>query len=426
MMSLNTTPTSSLFLRVPVMRRLRTTLLPLGALSLSLVLAACGAGGDAAAANTMSGSAPAGTRLPAGAERGATGVEAGSTPADGERSGGSIVLSSADIHTVTRGIIEEGTAISGNLRPIETVNVRARIDGNVTDLHVREGDRVREGTLMAEFERVEQEAALRSAEADELAARTESETAQWDLEQTRDLFKAGAVAERDLRAAEQAAATAAARLAAAESRVRAAATLARDTRVVSPVTGVVERREVESGERVSRGAELFTVVRSDVLELTAAVPARRAGSLERGQVVRFNAGGLAIEGRIARVSPTIDLASQSVTVYVQVPNHSGAIKGNAFATGQIIERSLDGQLVVPQAAIRQSAPAAGGGPFVWKVQGGTLVSAAVKLGIVDEARGVVQVVDGIDAGDDIVVGNVGMLGAGMQVQLIGTENTGVR
>lgn len=414
--------------RTPVTHGQRTALLPIGALALSWLLVACGAGGDAAAAqrNGMSGSAPAGTQLPAGAERGATGVPSESAAAGAERSGGSIVLSSADVHTVARGIIEEGTAISGNLRPIETVSVRARIDGNVTQLHVREGDRVSEGTVMAEFERVEQEAALRSAEADELAARTESETAQWELEQTRDLFKAGAVAERDLRAAEQAAATAAARLAAAVSRVRAASTVARDTRVVSPVSGVVERRDVESGERVSRGTEMFTVVRSDVLELTAAVPARRSASLERGQVVRFDAGGRSIEGRVARVSPTIDLASQSVTVYVQVPNRSGAIKGNAFATGQIIERALENQLVVPQAAIRQSAPGAGGGPFVWKVQGGTLVSAAVKLGIVDEARGVVQIVEGVDAGDDIVVGNVGMLGAGMQVQLIGTENTGVR
>jgi membrane fusion protein, multidrug efflux system len=104
---------------------------------------------------------------------------------------------------------------------------------------------------------------------------------------------------------------------------------------------MVERRNVENGERVSRGAELFTVVRSDVLELTAAVPARRAGTLARGQVVRFTADGRTIEGRISRISPTIDLASQSVTVYVQVPNRNGAIKGNAFATGQIIERSLD-------------------------------------------------------------------------------------
>ena len=55
------------------------------------------------------------------------------------------------------------------------------------------------------------------------------------------------------------------------------------------------------------------------------------------------------------------------------------------------------------------------------VQGGILERAAVRLGIVDEGRGVVQVLDGLAAGDQVVVGNVGMLGAGMQVQLIGGE-----
>jgi RND family efflux transporter MFP subunit len=301
------------------------------------------------------------------------------------------------------------------------VSIRARIEGDLTSLLVREGDPVRVGTVLAEFERSEQEAALRSAEADELAAKADAQTAQWNLEQTRDLFKAGAVAERDMRAAEQAALTATARLAAAESRVRAAASLARDTKVVSPVDGMVERRSVENGERVSRGAELFTVVRNDVLELTAAVPARRANALKRGQVVRFTADGRTIEGRVSRVSPTIDLQSQSVTVFVQVPNGNGALKGNAFATGQIIESTVSDGLVIPAAAIRQTAQNAGAQTFVWKIAGGTLARADVRLGIVDEARGVVQIVEGLASGDEIVVGNVGLLGAGMQVQVIGTE-----
>jgi membrane fusion protein (multidrug efflux system) len=286
---------------------------------------------------------------------------------------------------------------------------------------VREGDFVRAGTVLAEFERSEQEAALRSAQADELAARTEASTADWNLEQTKELHAAGAVAERDLRAAEQAALTAKARYAAAESRVKAAASIERDTRVVSPVNGVVETRSIENGERVSRGGELFTIVRSDMLELTAAVPARRAAALTRGLEVRFSADGRSIQGRVARISPTIDLQSQSVTVFVQVPNGNNALKGNTFATGQIIERSLSGQLVIPSGAVRQTAAAAGGQTFVWKVAGGALVRADVKLGIVDESRGVVQVTEGLAVGDEIVVGNVGLLGAGMQVQIIGTE-----
>ena len=60
---------------------------------------------------------------------------------------------------------------------------------------------------------------------------------------------------------------------------------------------------------------------------------------EVSEVTRELSG--AIEGRVARVSPTIDLQSQSVTVYVQVPNGTGSLKGNTFATGQIIERALE-------------------------------------------------------------------------------------
>src|SRR5690606_8239264 len=124
------------------------------------------------------------------------------------------------------------------------------------------------------FESTEQEAALRSAEADKVAAETEAKTAQWNFEQTRELFQAGAVPERDYRAAEQAAASAAARLAASEARLRAAALVERDTRIVAPVAGTIERRTIQPGVRALRGGELFTLVRTDVLELTAAVPAR--------------------------------------------------------------------------------------------------------------------------------------------------------
>ena len=389
----------------------------------SFVVVACGGEKSPAPDTATAGksAAPGGTGGTSGTS--GTGSKA---PAAGGRGGGSVVLAGADVHKVAPGLIESGIAISGNLRPIETVSIRARLEGDLVALNVREGDVVRVGTVLAELERSEQEAALRSAEADELAAKSDAGTAQWNLEQTRDLFKAGAVAERELRTAEQSALASSARLAAAESRVKAANSVARDTRITSPVNGVVERRNVENGERVSRGAELFTLVRTDILELTAAVPARRASALARGQEVRFAADGRNIVGRVARVSPTIDLQSQSVTVFVQVPNGNGTLKGNTFATGQIIERSLTGQLVIPQAAIRQTAATAGAVLFVWKVAGGTLARADVQLGIVDEVRGVVQVLSGLAAGDEIVVGNVGLLGAGMKVQMIGTETPRAR
>jgi RND family efflux transporter MFP subunit len=184
----------------------------------------------------------------------------------------------------------------------------------------------------------------------------------------------------------------------------------------------VERRLVETGERVARGAELFSVVRADVLELAAAVPARRADELRVGQVVHFSADGRRFDGRVARVSPTIDPASRSVTIYVQVPNDAGTVKGGTFASGRVVARTIPDALIVPTAALRQTQ--AQTTQFVWRIAGTTLDQATVRVGVVDDAEGVAQVLEGVREGDRIVVGNVGTLGRGMQVQIVGGENAG--
>ena len=347
--------------------------------------------------------------------------ESAANPAAGAggRSTG-IVIAATDVGVVRHDTVEASVAITGDLLPIEEVQVKARLEGDLEGVYVREGDRVRAGQLLARFESSEQESDRASAEAERSAARNELQTAQWNLEQSRELFQAGAIPERDHRVAEQAVATARARVAAADARVRAAGSFVGDTRVLSPTTGIVAERLVENGERVARGAALFTVVRSDVLELAAAVPARQAGDIRAGQVVRVTADGRRIEGRVARVSPTVDRASRSVQVYVQVPNPTGAIKGNTFASGRVVGRTAPGALVVPTTAVRQAGE--DGKTFVFRIAGDALEQVNVALGIIDEARGVAEVVQGLQAGDRVIVGNVGALGNGMKVTIAGERN----
>jgi len=363
-------------------------------------------------------------KTPTPAVRAGTSGGPGGGMADGPggRSAPAITLAAGDVGRVTRGAIEDAIAITGDLRPIETVEVKARIEGDLVGVLVREGQRVTEGQLLARFESSEQESAQASAEADRVAAQSELATAKWNLDQTGELFRAGAVAERDFKAAQQSVASANARLAAALARLRATSSLLRDTRVLAPTTGTILRKAVENGEHVSRGAELFTLVRSDVLELAAAVPARQAGVVRVGQTVHFIADGRPVDGSVARVSPTVDPQTRSVTVYVQVPNASGALKGGTFATGRVVSRTVEDALVVPAAAVRQSSE--GGRPFVYRIAGSTLDVASVQLGIVDERGGIAEVLQGLAEGDRVIVGNVGTLGRGMQVIIAGEERQG--
>ena len=341
----------------------------------------------------------------------------------GERRASSIILSASDVKTVERGSIEAGVAISGDLKAIEEAVVRARLEGDLVGVYVREGDHVKEGQLLAKFEDSEQESNHTSAIADREAAQSDVETAKWNADQSEQLFKAGAIAERDLRTAQQTLAASKARLAAAEARVRATTSLLTDTRALAPTTGVVAKRNVENGEHVARGADMFTVVRSNVLELAAAVPDRQASEIQVGQRVHFAAGGRDLDGRVARMSPTIDPTNRSITVYVQVPNGAGTLKGNSFATGRIVSRTVDGAIVIPSAAIRQAQGAAK--PFVYRLDASdALERAPVSVGVVDESQGTAEIVEGLKPGDRIIVGNVGTLGAGMKVTIAGGGESG--
>lgn len=335
------------------------------------------------------------------------------------RSGPSITLAATDVATIAPGTIEDGTPLTGDLHPSETIDVRARIDGDLTNVYVREGEPVAAGQLMARFESTEQESSQKSAEADRAATRTDLANAQWTLEQDATLFKAGAIAEREYKNAQQAVASSSARVAAADARLRAMSNQARDTRVVAPASGIVDKRLVEGGVHVARGAPLFSIVRNGTLELAAAVPARQAGTLRTGQVVHFLADARSFDGTVARVSPTVDPATRSVTVYIRIPNPGGTLRGGTSATGRVVNRLLTDVLTVPTAALRQGAE--DGKPFVYRIDGRTINVAPVQLGAVDERQGVAQVTDGLQAGDRVIVGNVGTLGRGMQATIAGEE-----
>jgi len=152
------------------------------------------------------------------------------------------------------------------------------------------------------------------------------------------------------------------------------------------------------------------------------VPSRQASAVRVGQVVHFVADARRFDGRVARVSPTIDPTTRAVTVYVQVPNPGNALRGGTFATGRVVSRTLTNVLGIPTGALRQNQD--NGQPFVYRIDGKTLQIAPVQLGAVDEQQGLAQVTDGLQAGDRIVVGNVGTLGRGMQINIAGAERRG--
>jgi len=336
----------------------------------------------------------------------------------------SIAVAPSDIATAHTGSLSDGVPITGLLRPLQSVDMHARIEGDLTGVYVQEGQHVQQGQLLAQFEAVTQQSAAASARAGQSAARADLGQAEWNFKQSGDLFHAGAISEADYRVSQQAVDAARARLAAADAALQEANVATRDTRVVAPISGVIDKKLVDVGEHITRGTSIFTLVRDQTLELAATVPERRASSIKVGQKVSFAAQGLSFTGKVARVSPNIDPTTRSITVYVDVDNSNGALKGNSLATGDVIASTVNGVLLVPTSALHQTADS--GKTYVYRVNTGTVEQVFVNLGIVNDQAALAQIVSGLAAGDQVVVGNVGTLAPGTQIQIIGGDRAARR
>ena len=102
--------------------------------------------------------AAATARPPAGAPVAGPGGQAGAAGARGGAQ--TLTLAPTDVSIARPTTMVEGVPITGNLRPIETVSVRARLEGDLEGIYVREGDHVSAGQLLARFESVEQVSTL--------------------------------------------------------------------------------------------------------------------------------------------------------------------------------------------------------------------------------------------------------------------------
>ena len=116
--------------------------------------------------------------------------------------------------------------------------------------------------------------------------------AQSEAQRTETLVKGGALATRDLEAAVNAVATAQSQLAAARARLSSAQAQLADTTVRAPITGVISDKAANTGDIVTTGTALYTIIDPSSMRFEASVPAEELASVSRwGESVEFQVRG---------------------------------------------------------------------------------------------------------------------------------------
>lgn len=333
---------------------------------------------------------------------------AGATPATTTADSSSVaVLGANDVARAARADLITGVPVSGTLRPALSIRIASPIAEVVQVVLVKEGQAVRQGQALARFRASALEPAARSADAQRRLAAS-------DYERMQNLFKEGAVSQRDVENAEVT-------LRAAEASAAEAQKRFDEATVRAPVSGVVSQRAVDSGDRVKDGDLLFQLVNTTELEFEATVPSEYVGDVRPGAPVLLAVTGMSamgLAGRVARVNATVDAATRQVKVYVTVPNGRGRLVGGLFASGRVVVRQVNGAVAIPANAVRTDA---GGKTYVLVVDGGRIARREISVGTTDEQASLVEITVGLTGGETVISGAASGLEPGQAVTIAGRE-----
>ncbi|BDV44002.1 drug-efflux protein [Geotalea uraniireducens] len=346
--------------------------------------------------------------------------------------------------TVAKADIEDKVLASGTLTALKTVEVGAQVSGQLKKLYVALGDQVKKGQLLAEIDPVLQQNALRDAAAalDDVRAQKRAKQAllhQYDLAYKRQsqLAAVDAAARADLESAQAQLESTRADIAALDAQINKAR-IAVDTaqanlgytRIAAPMDGVVITIVTEEGQTVNSAQTAPTILKLadlDTITVKAQISEADITRVRPGQTAYFTILGDSDTrhyGRLRAIEPAPDSTSSSssssssstssTAIYYNglfdVPNPHRQLRVSMTAQVSIVLSEARQVLCIPAAALGNKGK--DGRYPVTVLRDGHPEARTVRIGINNNVQA--QVLDGLRAGEQVIVGDSSQLPAGQR------------
>jgi RND family efflux transporter MFP subunit len=329
----------------------------------------------------------------------------------------------SDIYTVQTSELRRVLPLSGALRALNQVSVKARVSGEVKEVLVREGEAVREGQVLARIDTADYQAKLEQARGSLLASQGQLDIATQTRNNNQVLLDKGFISRNAFDTAASQFSIARANVDTARGALDVARKALNDTIIKSPMKGLISARNVQPGEKVAIDGKLLDVVDLSQMELEAPVPTTDILKVSSGQEVKVSIEGLpdAMSGKVVRINPATQSGSRSIMVYVRIDNPQGLLRAGMFADASLTLEKKSDVLTVPATAIQTED----GNAFVYTIENGVLKRRPVVTGLngvtlVKQGRiNAVEVSQGLQAGAQIVKANLGILRDGTAVRVLG-------
>jgi RND family efflux transporter MFP subunit len=310
------------------------------------------------------------------------------------------------------------------LRSRQSVQVQPQVQGYVTDIEVKSGDRVNPGSVLMQIDPARQQATANAQKAAREANLASRDYWRMQYQRVEKLYAGGAATRQDLDQARTALQQAEANAASSAAQERAAVVELRYYNVKATAAGTVGDIPVRIGDYVTPQTLLTTLDDNDTLEAYVDIPIERAGIVHLGTPVEIidATGKLLATSSVTFVSPRADPTTQLVLIKAAVDNPDQRLRAAQFVTARVVWSERVGP-AVPVLAVQSRA----GQAFVWAVQsapGGGLTAnpRPVQVGPIQGQS--YPVLKGVAVGEQIVVSGVQKLRPGAPVAPINGQASG--
>ncbi len=329
-------------------------------------------------------------------------------------------IPSVRVIRATKGALAGELILPGTMEAFTDTPVYARTNGYLRQWYVDIGAHVRAGQLLAEIETPETDQQLRQARAELVTAQAGLRLAKSTAERWQTLRRTDSVAqqETDEKLGDQD--SKAAVVEAAQANVRRLEELQAFQKIYAPFDGVITARNIDLGDLINAGSngtakELFHLAAVGQLRVFVQVPQMTAHNAAPGTVGELavpELPGRRFPGRVVRTSGSIDLASRTLKIEVDVDNQQGLLM-----PGEYVELHLK----LPAPVHSMTLPVNGflfraEGMSVAAVRDGRVMLLPVTIG--HDYGDSLEVTSGLGADEQIVVNPPDSLANGQQVRVI--------
>lgn len=300
------------------------------------------------------------------------------------------------------------------LKSRQSAVINPQVEGQITKIFVKSGDKVSAGAPLLQIDPLKQEATLSSQQATLAAQEANLRLAKISLERAQRLFAAQVISKQDLDNAQSTYDGAAAQMKALSDQVEQQRVELRYYKVSAPADGIVGDIPVHVGDRVAVTTLLTTIDLPGALEAYIYVPADRAKNLRVGLPVRLldETGSSVSDTHITFVSPQVETDTQTVLAKAAVENARAKLRIAQQVRAQVTWSSHDGP-VVPVLSIQRI----NGQAFVFVAvnEGKGTVARQKLLKLGDTIGNDYAVLDGLKAGDHLIISGTQFLQDGVPV-----------